>query len=186
MERAARLWLSIPLMGLLACGGGYASTRHDELSGSAGSASSSAGRGGTSTAGTGSAGTSPVCACDPIDCGPGYVEVPNDDGCCFHCERSVDACELQTEAYVAYRDELIARYSSFGCMQASDCLVFYIQNRCDDSCQLTVTGARRAVIDGLNNYATVSCNDTCFPYPKPDCGVPPAAVCSNGRCEVVK
>jgi hypothetical protein len=71
-------------------------------------------------------------------------------------------------------------------MQASDCLAFYIQNGCDDSCQLTVTGARRAVIDGLNNYATSSCNDSCFPYPKPDCGAAPAAVCSYGHCATIK
>jgi hypothetical protein len=184
--RAARLWFLVPLAWLAACGGRYSTTRHDEPSGSAGSAASSAGSGGTSAAGTGGAGTSPICPCDPIACGPGYVEVPNDDGCCFHCERVVDACELQTEAYLAYRDELIAKYSSFGCMQASDCLAFYIQNKCDDSCMLTVTGARRAVVDGLNNYATGSCNDTCFPYPKPDCGLPPPTVCSNGRCGIVK
>ena len=186
MERAARRWLSIPLLGLLACGGRYASTRHEEPSSSAGSSSSSAGTSSSITAGTGSAGTPPICACESPGCSPGYVEVPNDGGCCSHCELDPDVCLQENTDYLTYRENLIAQYSSFGCMQASDCVAFYIQNACDHSCLLTVTGARRAVIDGLNNYATGSCNDACFSDPKPNCGDPPAPICSLGRCAIVK
>lgn len=186
VERAAHFWLSIPLFGLLACGGRYASTRHDEPSSSAGSSSSSAGTSSTSTAGSSSAGTSPICACESPGCSPGYVEVPNDGGCCSHCELDQIACQQENADYLSYRADLIAQFSSFGCMQASDCVAFYIQNACDHSCLLTVTGARRAVIDGLNNYAIGNCREACFQSPKPDCGEPPPPVCASGHCAVIK
>lgn len=180
-----RLWFLVPLAWLAACGGRYSSTRHDdEPSGAAGS--SSAGKGSTSRAGTGSAGTSPICPCDPILCGPGYVEVPNHNGCCFHCEREEDPCLQQKEDYLSYRSALIEQFSSYGCKQDTDCVAFYIQNSCDNACRLTITGARRAVIDGLNNYATSNCNEGCFPDPKPDCGDPPIPFCLDGLCTAVR
>jgi hypothetical protein len=130
----------------------------------------------------GSAGPSSTCVCDPIACGPGYIQVPNDSGCCSHCELDQDACEQQSADYLLYRTELIAQFSSYTCVANTDCIAFYIQNSCSDACLLTVTGARRAVIDGLNNYATSNCNEACLANPKPSCGDPPLPACREGVC----
>ena len=95
-------------------------------------------------------------------------------------------CVEQNADYLEYRMQLIAQFSDYGCMTNTDCVAFYIQNGCDHSCLLTVTGARRAVIDGLNNYAISNCDETCFQNPKPDCGDPPVPFCFNGVCSIVK
>lgn len=177
-----------PLAALLACGGRYSSSRHDEPTGEAGNASSAAGSA-SSSAGSSSAagaGTSPICPCDPPECAPGFTLVSHGKDCCPHCELDVVACQRQTDAYLSYRAELIMRFSSFTCTVDTDCVAFYLQNSCDDSCALTVTAARRAVVDGLNNYATSNCNPACFSDPKPNCGDTPAPFCADGHCLFVK
>lgn len=192
MERVVRLWLLLPLGWLLACGGRYASTQQDEPSNTGGTPASSAGTsngsatGNGSAAGNGNAGRPTICPCDPPDCNELEVMVPNPNGCCFHCEPDPQICQAQGDAYFQLRQNLIAKFSSFACMQDADCVVFYNQNSCDNSCALTTTAARRGLIDGLNNYAISNCNAECLPSPTPDCGAPPPPNCSNGRCEIVK
>lgn len=94
-----------------------------------------------------------------------------------------DSCEQQQQSYFQQRQQLIDEFASFGCMTDADCLTFYDQSPCDSSCSKVITtGARRAVVDGINLLAQRVCPEECLVYQKPACPVPPLAVCVGGRC----
>lgn len=159
MQRVGGRWLSWCLGLATACGGRYESSPE---------AQPSASQGGSATSSTGSAGRSSA--------GAGGSATPDE----------TDACRVQKQNYADYREQLVAQYSAFGCAQDSDCVVFYNQTACDSSCVLTTTAAKRAVVDGLNNFALGNCNSYCLPNPKPNCGDPPPPHCANGQCQVIQ
>jgi hypothetical protein len=95
----------------------------------------------------------------------------------------VDVCEQQQQSYVLQRQQLIDQFASFGCTQDADCLTFYDQSPCDSSCSKVITtGARRAVVDGIDLLAHRVCSEECLVFQKPACPVPPTAVCVAEHC----
>lgn len=145
----------------LACGGRYESSAPDD-DGQAGS--SSGGR----TGGVGGANSSTG--------GQAVVPVAGSSGL-------VDVCINQFFAYGEYRKQAVAEFSSFGCMTDADCLSFYDQSACDTTCVLLKTGARRGLVDRLNNFETTSCAQECAPQPWNSCPPPPLPLCVSGSCQ---
>lgn len=169
MQRAAYSWPSLTLgvlagFAILACGGRYESSSREQPGG---------GKGGAPPISTGSVGGS---ATGVAGTAPGVGGTAPD---------LTDTCRAQQQAYADYREELVAQFSSFRCVQASDCVVFYNQTTCDSSCVLTTTAAKRGVIDGLNNFAQGNCSSDCVPRTKPSCGEPPP-YCADGQCVLVR
>jgi hypothetical protein len=169
----------------------------------------------TGYAGTASsiAGSAPIgggCACDAIACAPGFVQVPNPDGCCFRCvcnqmlcpglacatgyrleTRSGqccsscvpdDVCDRQRSQYQDLRKQLIDKYSSLGCMTANDCTVYYEKNQCQLGCGIVMPRAGVAFLDSnLQSYAQQNCTSNCA-QPEPPCDASPVLACLDGRC----
>jgi hypothetical protein len=178
--------------------------------------------GGTfSSSGTSSGGAIPIagtfstgggCACEPIACRPGYIIVPNPNGCCVHCESACsnvacpgvacasgshlemlagqccpiciqDSCETQRASYQAFRQQLVDKYSTLGCMTNSDCTVYYEKNQCAVGCGIAMPSAALGNLDSnLQSYAQNSCNPNCM-NPIPPCDANPTPVCFHGLCE---
>jgi hypothetical protein len=95
----------------------------------------------------------------------------------------LDPCTAQFIDYGDYRSQVMVEFSTFGCKVDSDCLSFYDQSACDTSCVLLTTGARRGVIDRLNNFETTYCSQECSPQPWMMCPTPFTAHCVSGRCQ---
>jgi hypothetical protein len=159
VQRVGGRWLSLGLGVVAACGGRYQSSLDDQPTSD---------QGGTATSSTGSAGLGSTQAS-----GGATLDVTS-------------ACQVQKQSYADYREQLVAKFSVVGCNQDSDCVAFYNQTSCDSSCVLTTTGAKRAVVDGLNNFALSNCSSYCLPDVKQDCGDPPPPHCSDGNCEVLR
>jgi hypothetical protein len=166
--------------------------------------------GGTfAVAGTTSAGGG--CACPIIDCAPGYKLVPNLNGCCYHCESACDqigcpaiacapgshleqqagqccptcvqdSCAAQRANYDFFRQQLIDKYSSLGCMTNGDCTVYYEKNQCAVGCGIPVPGAALDYLErNLQTYAQQNCSPNCMaPIPPCEPTVPPT--CFKGWC----
>jgi hypothetical protein len=169
-----------------------------------------------STAGTTAAGGG--CACPAVACGPGTVPVPNPDGCCFHCEPLgcpdvpcppiacgggshleqrpgaccptcvASSCQRQQAAYAEVRAQLIEKYSTLGCMTASDCTLYYEKNQCGYGCGLPMPVAAIGNLDSnLQSFAQMTCSPDCplTMLPCGEGGAPSAGepVCFRGRCE---
>jgi hypothetical protein len=94
-----------------------------------------------------------------------------------------DACVAQFVSYGDYRSQVAAEFSSFGCTVDSDCLAFYDQSACDPSCVLLITGARRGVVDRLNNFETSNCATDCWPQPWTICPAATPPSCVSGQCQ---
>jgi hypothetical protein len=176
--------------------------------GSAGTSSTTGGA--VPTAGTTSAGGGCVCSAKP--CPPGYISVPNTEGCCSHCESACsnalcpaiacgsgshlellagqccptcvqDSCEAQRAGYQAFRQQLVEKYSSFGCMTSNDCTVYYEKNQCGVGCGIAMPTAAINNLDGnLQSYAQSSCSPNCMFAVQP-CPAPPAPICVRGLCQ---
>jgi hypothetical protein len=145
-----------------------------------------AGTGGAVGTGGTTIGVGGGCACDPIACAPGYLIVPDPNGCCYHCEIDVKSCAVQREKYLAFRTMLIEKYSSIGCTSDADCSLFYEKNACGfSSCPVSLPNSMFQNLESnLDSYAQMLCNPACPPTPEPPCDVEPPAVCFKGyRCE---
>jgi len=152
------------------------------------------GAGGFATGGTivvGTAGTfvgtagSPIgCACDPIACGSPYMLVPNADGCCYHCELDIKACQAQRAAYVTYRQQLLDKYGSNMCGSNAECTMYFEKNACGTtSCGFPIAKAMWASLDSnLNSYAQMACSPYCPTAPEPPCDPSPGPECFKGYC----
>lgn len=171
-----------------------------------GGATSSAG----TTSSGGKAGC--ICPTVDIDCAPGFVPGPDPNGCCYTCLpldcRNVacpgiacgsgsrleyppdqccpicvpDDCNEQRRQYYEFRNQVLEKYNSIGCMIDSDCSLLYENNACSSSCGSPVP--TQFVMDAsfnLDSYAAMACS-TCPPQPVPPCepSLPPG--CFNGRC----
>ena len=159
VQRVGGRWLTLGLGVVAACGGRYQSSPDEQPNG---------GKGADATSSTGSAGRSSTEAS-----GGTTADVTS-------------ACLIQKQNYADYREQLVAQFSVFVCSQDSDCVVFYNQTSCDSSCVLTTTGAKRAVVDGLNNFALSNCSSYCLPDNQPNCGDPPPPHWSNGQCALLR
>ena len=137
--------------------------------------------GATGTAGTLSAGGS--CACDPIECAPGYVRVPNGYDCCDHC-LSI-ACAQERAVYQAYRQPVFDEYATVGCKVDTDCGYYFDANRCGGrTCGIPLAQSVIGEVSAaLAAYAEKSCDSGCPTEPEPSCDQPLNAVCVNGRCQ---
>lgn len=205
-------WLLLSLAWAMACGGRYQSSGDDDdpgtgATGQGGSGSAIAGTpgrsgtssGGKATGGVGGAGgaittagapimggvgASGPCACDPILCPPGYLTVPNPDGCCFHCVVDLMRCERARGGYRQLREELLETYRSTACSSDADCTYYYEKNACEATgCPLVVpVTTLMSLTSILDNYAQMSC-DGCPPEPAPPCVPPPVGLCRMGRCQ---
>jgi hypothetical protein len=154
--------------------------------GGKGGASSKGGAGGKATGGGvavgGTFSQGGACACDAIACAPGYIEVPNPNGCCFHCELD-PTCDQQRKDYQAYRQQLLDKYSTYPCMVDSDCSIYYEKNNCGYSCGISIATATIQNLDSnLNSYAAMACNPGCI-VPVPPCEPTPPPACFKGYCE---
>lgn len=191
--------------------------------GHAGSGSSRAGTGSGGAlgkAGTGSGGAAAVggtsstggaaCACDPILCvEPGFLTVPDADGCCYHCECEPracpgvacgsgshlevkagqccpvcvqDDCVKQRASYQEFKQQLVEKYS-YGCTTDSECTRFYDKSPCSFGCGDVVTTASLGNLSmNLGSYSQQNCSERCQ-TPVPPCAPPIAPVCFNGRCQ---
>jgi hypothetical protein len=156
--------------------------------------------------------TGGACACPAIDCPIGYKVVPNVNGCCFHCESLCggvtcpgvacasgshaemlpglccplcvqDDCQQQQKNYQVFRQELLDKYSTLGCMTNTDCTVFYEKTQCAVGCGIAVSSSG---LDNLNSnlqsYAQTGCSPDC-PVLVAPCEPRPAPVCFQGRCQ---
>ena len=135
---------------------------------------------------SGSIGVGGGCACDPIACGPGYIIVPDPNGCCYHCEIDVKSCADQREKYLAFKNMLLEKYSSLTCSTDADCALFYDKNACGfSSCPVPIaTLGIQSLQNNLDSYAQMLCNPACPPTPDPPCDVEPPAICFKGyRCD---
>lgn len=161
-------------------------------------------------AGTTSAGGG--CACPIIDCGPGYRLVPNPNGCCYHCESVCDqvgcpgiacgsgshleqlpgqccptcvqdSCVAQRANYQVFRQQLLDKYSSLGCMTDGDCTIYYEKNQCGVGCGISLPAAAINSLDNnLQSYAQQNCSPNCMiPIPPCEPQLPPS--CFKGWCE---
>jgi hypothetical protein len=203
--RARGVWLLIPLSWAVSCGGRYlepgeasydvagntstvggGSTQAGKPgSGSAASAGkASGGKGGTATSGgAGNVGVGGACACDPIDCALGYVQVPNEGACCFRCELDLTKCNAARADYASFRQELLIKYSSTYCQLASDCSIYYEMNACGSRCGIPIPTVVLEDLDtNLSVYAKERCAADCPPTPTPPCEPPAAPFCAEGAC----
>jgi hypothetical protein len=191
--------------------GGAVSTGGKATGGSFSNSSGTSAGGAVATAGAFSTGGR--CACDPIfACPPGYLTVPNADGCCSHCESLCnnvmcpgiacasgshleqapgqccpncvpDSCAVQQKSYQDFRQQLVDKYSSLGCMTNSDCTVYYEKNQCAVGCGIAMPSAALANLDGnLQSYAQNNCSPNCV-IPTPPCDGNPTPICLHGLCE---
>ena len=167
--------------------------------------------GGTfASAGTTSAGGG--CACPVIDCVPGYRLVPNVNDCCYHCESVCnqmacpgiacgsgshleqlagqccptcvqDSCASQRANYQVFRQQLIDKYSTLGCMTNGDCSVYYEKNQCGLGCGIAMPAAALNDLDrNLQTYAQQYCSPNCMsPIAPCEPQLPPS--CFKGWCE---
>lgn len=152
------------------------------------------------------------CACPVPNCAAGYRLEPNIDGCCFHCVsvcRGVacpaidcapgnhlemspnqccpvcvqDSCQAQQVGYQAFRNQLIDKYASLGCMTNQECTLYYEKNQCGVGCGVSMPIAALTDLDSnLQNYAQQNCSPDC-PLPIPPCVAPLMPQCVNGRCQ---
>lgn len=144
--------------------------------------------GGSSSLGgaIGTAGTMSVgggCACDPIECAPGYVRVANGYDCCDHC-LSI-ACAQERAVYLAYRPLVLDEYATVACTLDTDCGFYYEANPCGlRTCGIPLAQSVIGEVSGvLGSYAQKTCGSSCPTDPEPPCDDPPHAVCVNGRCQ---
>src|SRR5215216_1539580 len=154
-------WVLLPLCWALACGGRFAETRGgddddtspDQGSGGSGMSGSPSAAGKAAAGSVGVSGAGPMCTCDPRPCEPNYQSVPNADGCCFHCELDLKACEVQRQVYITFREQLIDKFSQ-GCVVAGDCLAYYDRTLCGAySCGIPVPTANyKNLISNLASY----------------------------------
>lgn len=213
--RARWSWSWLVLAGALACGGRYQRVGSEDGEGGseqarAGAASGSDGasRAGTSSGGQAAsgAGTGPsgsgatdgggatsrggvaaggACNCDPRACLPGYLSVPNADGCCFHCEVDRTSCEQQRQGYVAFRQMLLAKYSQATCSANAQCAVYFDDTPCGPPlCGFPIdASAWNYLDDNLNAYAEAYCNPECPPSLRAPCDGMPTPQCLHGTCQ---
>ncbi len=170
--------------------GGASSSGGSQPIGKGGGAAGSkaTGMGGTATGGIsstgGTFGSGGGCACDPIACAPGYLTVPNANGCCFHCELDLDSCEAQRQDYVMFREAILGKYGTLNCQTNADCGLYFENNACGTGCPVAVINtALREIPDVLDNYARMRCSQACPPQPRPDCGPKVAPQCWKSYCE---
>lgn len=159
----------------------------------------------------GSAATGGACACDASACPPGFRPVPDPNGCCFYCESIcnvacpeigcgpgshletrpgqccpvcvVDDCNQQRSLYQDFKKQLVDKYSSFGCMTANDCTMYYEKNQCEAGCGIVMPIAGIAFLDdNLQNYAQQNCSANCS-ISVPPCAPLPPPRCLNNRCQ---
>jgi len=152
------------------------------------------------------------CACPAIDCAPGYVLVPNPNGCCAHCENAcnyvmcpgiacasgyhleqlsgqccascvLDDCAAQRAAYRDFRQQLFDKYSTLGCMTDTDCSIYYEKNQCAIGCGSPIPSSAISNLDAnLQSYAQLNCTPSCM-NPIPPCEAPIAPSCFKSHCE---
>jgi len=190
-------------------GGGRAPTAGSAASGGRTGAAGASFTGGSSSAGASSVGG--ACACAKDDCMPGFMAVPDPDGCCAHCESCnavscpaiacasgshlelpagqccpiclQDSCEAQQTDYQITRRDLIQKYSALGCMTNEDCAVYYESNPCSSSCGTIVPRVGLTNLhSNLQSYAESHCSPKCT-HPVPPCPAPPLPSCVGGLCQ---
>ncbi|HKY37980.1 MAG TPA: hypothetical protein VJN18_18690 [Polyangiaceae bacterium] len=221
---------------LVACGGRYAGSEDSGTSGSSNGSGGSgqggkkpAGGAGTAAAGgsvsvggnvTGTAGTAvstggkAACGdCPDVDCGAGYVQKSDPNGCCSICVplncRMVACpgiacgsgsqliyppdqccpicgpsnCEELRQGYFDFRSQIIERYNSFGCMQDSDCTLLTEGNACSSDCGTPIPRFYEKDAH-INLYDYAAMAcASCPPRPVPPCDPQLAPACVNGRCQ---
>lgn len=190
--------------------GGRAGTGGGKAAGGAVGVGGKATGGSFGSSGTTSSGGG--CACPVIQCVPGYNLVPDADGCCFHCESQCervmcpgiacgsgshleavpgqccptcvpDSCAAQRANYTQFRDRVIEKYSTLGCMSDSDCAYIYEKNNCVVGCAISIPfGVSNEVDNMLRTYAQENCSPNCM-LPSPPCEPAPQPSCFKGWCE---
>lgn len=166
-----------------AAGGAYGTAGAYGAGGKAIGAGGKAIGGGVST--TGGFGQGGECACDPVACAPGYIEVPSPGSCCFHCEPDPLDCRTQRQRYLTMRTQMIEKYSTIGCSKNSDCTYYYEKNACGAQCGVPMA---LSVVQELSSYldalAQMTCNAACPPSPTPPCDpIQPEPSCFKVWCE---
>ncbi len=159
-------------------GGGAAGSRPIGMGGST-AAGGVPGAGAASGAGAGGG-----CACDAFACAPGFLPVPNANGCCYQCELDVNICNAQRQDYVTFRDAIVSKYGTLNCQTDADCGLYFEKNACGTACPVAVINtALRELPSVLDSYAQMRCAPMCPPQPQPDCGPKVAPQCWKGYCE---
>jgi hypothetical protein len=199
MRRGRFTWLLFPqLLGFaLACGGRYEKAPDDgDDGGSAigvgGGTSGTMGgtsKGGTSFGGKGGTGGSTgvggdICLCIDVDCGPSEIAVKDPDGCCYHCQVDVKACLEGRQQVLQFRQQLIEKYQSLGCVRDLDCATVFDGGACGiQSCGIPLPAYEAdSYSRNLNEYARSLCSLDCPTEPPTPCPAPPPARCLLNRC----
>jgi hypothetical protein len=123
----------------------------------------------------------PACGCPGIACAPGSQPIYPPDQCCPIC--SDTNCDEQRRSYYGFRDQVVEKYNSLGCMQDSDCTIVYESNACASSCGTPMPWFyEKDFVVVLNEYAASTCA-ACPPPPLQPCPAPPPPACVAGRCQ---
>jgi hypothetical protein len=95
----------------------------------------------------------------------------------------LDTCLQGQQAYYAFRNMMLEKYRSLGCMTNRDCVVIYELNRCAANCAIaTSVVITPSDIQNLNSSADANCG-ACPPMPPRPCALTVAA-CINGVCQL--
>lgn len=169
--------------------------------------------GGKSTGTSGTSGC--ACPTIDFDCAPGHVKQLDPSGCCELCVPldctlvpcpgvacgsdsqlvyppgqccpvcSPGTCQVQYNAYYAYRSELIEKYNSLGCMVDADCTLLYDANACTFGCSGAPIPAayEKELLVSLQSFGDGLCAG-CPPLPIPPCEPSLPAACVQGRCQI--
>lgn len=122
-----------------------------------------------------------MVACPGIACGPGSQLIYPPDQCCPVC--GPNNCDEQRRGYFGFRDQVVEKYNSLGCMQDADCAIVYESNACGSSCGTPMPWFyEKDFIVALDSYASANCA-SCPPVPIQPCPAPPPVACVNARCQ---
>ena len=120
-------------------------------------------------------------ACPGIACGSGSHLEQLPGQCCPTCVP--DSCVAQRKNYEVFRQQLIDKYSTLGCMVNSDCTIYYEKNQCAVGCGIPMPSAAINNLDSnLQSFAQTTCSPNCM-NPIPPCEAPTPPVCFKGWCE---
>ncbi len=94
-------------------------------------------------------------------------------------------CAAAEQNYQTYRNQVIQKYQTLGCMSDSDCGLLFDKNECGaTSCGAPMVNNQIDVVTQmLNAYAQANCSFACPPPPVPMCPFIPAPSCVMNRCQ---
>jgi hypothetical protein len=180
-----------------ACGGRAELTDAPAASGTQAGSSAQAGTsasiGGSNATGGGpsaAGGSTAACSllqCPPLTCANSLPKLLPGD-CCLSCQSFASPeCAAGTTTYLERLAGFLDTYQ-VGCQTDADCTVVLADNRCDEPCdfEAVLVASAGSLKSTIASEALADCSVCPEPGAQPNCGNPPAALCSTGRCYTPK